>query len=311
MLKNTSKVSILAKYGGEEYLEKAPKELLQGQTEDYVEYSRTGQVVAGRERAKAKSKYPEDGEPRYSLKGSARSLMRSAVMINNHTSVWGSWYDTATSTWGYACCQSNIYMSYCSGQAGIEAAKESTAHKLLASSTLSASLTAPKSLTDVHAELDGASGEGQTKVSQNFSKKRVGDGDVTLDRERLAQALSEERKRKGKGGEDEGVWGKKRKTAPSGTHDVTEEELGTSYISHERRCDANLAQRRTGCTVGWMPIPWQDTLTRMTDCIYDRTWTKQSHTAAETRPTHFLEPSQGLNEALQCQCPQSRLSFSV
>ena len=60
-LKDSTKVSILAKYGGEEYLEKAPKELLQGQTEEYVEFSRTGQVVKGKERAKAKSKYPEDG----------------------------------------------------------------------------------------------------------------------------------------------------------------------------------------------------------------------------------------------------------
>lgn len=60
-LKDTTKVSILAKYGGEQYLEKAPKELLQGQTEEYVEYSRTGQVVKGKERAKARSKYPEDG----------------------------------------------------------------------------------------------------------------------------------------------------------------------------------------------------------------------------------------------------------
>ena len=60
-LKDTTKVSILAKYGGEEYLEKAPKELLQGQTEEYVEYSRTGQVIKGNERAKVRSKYPEDG----------------------------------------------------------------------------------------------------------------------------------------------------------------------------------------------------------------------------------------------------------
>ena len=60
-LKDTTKVSILAKYGGEEYLEKAPKELLQGQTEEYLEYSRTGQVIKGKERAKARSKYPEDG----------------------------------------------------------------------------------------------------------------------------------------------------------------------------------------------------------------------------------------------------------
>lgn len=61
-LKDTTKVSILAKYGGAEYLAAPPKELRQGQTEDYVEYSRTGQVVKGRERAKAKSKYLEDGK---------------------------------------------------------------------------------------------------------------------------------------------------------------------------------------------------------------------------------------------------------
>jgi len=60
-LKDTTKVGILAKYGGEEYLQVAPRELRQGQTEDYVEYSRSGQVVKGRERVKNKSKYPEDG----------------------------------------------------------------------------------------------------------------------------------------------------------------------------------------------------------------------------------------------------------
>lgn len=61
-MKETSKSKVLAKYGGEEYLERVPKELLGGQTEEYVEYSRTGQVVKGRERVKAKSKYEEDGE---------------------------------------------------------------------------------------------------------------------------------------------------------------------------------------------------------------------------------------------------------
>ena len=59
--KETNKGSILSKYGGEEYLEKAPKELLLGQTEDYLEYSQTGRVLKGRERVKARSKYAEDG----------------------------------------------------------------------------------------------------------------------------------------------------------------------------------------------------------------------------------------------------------
>jgi pre-mRNA-processing factor SLU7 len=60
-LRDSSKVSVLTKYGGEEHLAKPPKELLLGQTEEYVEYSRAGQVIHGKERAKARSKYPEDG----------------------------------------------------------------------------------------------------------------------------------------------------------------------------------------------------------------------------------------------------------
>ena len=60
-LRDSSKVSVLDKYGGEEHLAKPPKELLQGQTEEYVEYSRAGQVIHGKERAKTRSKYPEDG----------------------------------------------------------------------------------------------------------------------------------------------------------------------------------------------------------------------------------------------------------
>jgi hypothetical protein len=60
-LRDTSKVSVLAKYGGEQHLAKPPNELLLGQTEEYVEYSRAGQIIHGKERAKVKSKYPEDG----------------------------------------------------------------------------------------------------------------------------------------------------------------------------------------------------------------------------------------------------------
>lgn len=66
-MREENKGSILAKYGGAEYLEGVPKELLSGQTEEYVEYSRTGQVVRGRERVLVRSKYPEDGVYFYTL----------------------------------------------------------------------------------------------------------------------------------------------------------------------------------------------------------------------------------------------------
>jgi len=60
------KQSILEKYGGEEHLEAPPKQLLLAQTELYTEYSRSGNVTKGQEKAVAKSRYEED------------------VFINNH-----------------------------------------------------------------------------------------------------------------------------------------------------------------------------------------------------------------------------------
>ncbi|KAG0691797.1 hypothetical protein DFH29DRAFT_1013285 [Suillus ampliporus] len=152
-----------------------PRELINGQTEDYVEYSRTGQIVKGKERAKARSKYPED------------------VYVNNHTDVWGSWYDISGGTWGYACCHSTIHISYCAGEAQSEPSAQDN--------------------------------EARARIDQNYSKKRVGDGDVSLDKDRLAEAISEEKKRKARGDKDDDRYSKKIKSLQSGSHDVTEEEF--------------------------------------------------------------------------------------
>ncbi|KAL0956392.1 hypothetical protein HGRIS_002539 [Hohenbuehelia grisea] len=217
-MRDDTKVSILAKYGGAEYLEAAPKELRQGQTEDYVEYSRTGQVIKGRERAKAKSKYPED------------------VYINNHTTVWGSWYDPDTGTWGYACCHSSVHVSYCSGEAGIDATKASSAQHLLASSSSAPEPSSSKPLAELAKEDPPT-----TKTKQNFSKQRVGEGDVELDKERLAQALQEEKKRKNRGDDEDVRWGKKKKSGlESSSHDVTEEEM-EAYRMNRRMTDDPMA----------------------------------------------------------------------
>lgn len=97
-IKDTIKENILSKYGGKEYLEAPPKELIFAQTEDYVEYSRTGKVIKGEKRAPIKSIYKED------------------VYINNHTAVWGSYWKGGR--WGYKCCNSLIKNSYCTGTMG-------------------------------------------------------------------------------------------------------------------------------------------------------------------------------------------------
>lgn len=54
------KTSILARYGGEEHLQAPPKELLLAPTEQYVEYSATGEIIQGQAKPVIRSKYPED-----------------------------------------------------------------------------------------------------------------------------------------------------------------------------------------------------------------------------------------------------------
>ncbi|RDW77391.1 hypothetical protein BP6252_05444 [Coleophoma cylindrospora] len=73
------------------------------ESERYVEYDESG-AIKGAPKAAAKSKYPED------------------KFINNHTSVWGSWWSNFQ--WGYACCHSMIKNSYCTGEDGKAAFEE-------------------------------------------------------------------------------------------------------------------------------------------------------------------------------------------
>ncbi|KAL2351549.1 Pre-mRNA splicing Prp18-interacting factor-domain-containing protein [Cryomyces antarcticus] len=100
------KQALLEKYGGREHLSSATlKDAAAAvvENERYVEYDERG-MIKGVPVQKAKSKYPED------------------VFINNHTSVWGSWW--CDFKWGYACCQSTIKNSYCTGEEGIRAFNE-------------------------------------------------------------------------------------------------------------------------------------------------------------------------------------------
>lgn len=50
-----------------------------------------------------------------------KSKYEEDVFINNHTTVWGSWWKDHQ--WGYKCCKQLIRNSYCTGAAGIEAAE--------------------------------------------------------------------------------------------------------------------------------------------------------------------------------------------
>lgn len=106
-LKEKARDSIINRYGGEEHLDAPPPSLLLAQTEQYVEYSRYGKIIKGQDRQVIRSKYEEDVYP------------------NNHTSVWGSYWQAGK--WGYKCCHSFIKNSYCTGSAGKKAAEAAAA----------------------------------------------------------------------------------------------------------------------------------------------------------------------------------------
>ena len=97
---------LLANYGGDEHIQpKLSRDAIPVENERYVEYDTSG-AIKGAPKPESKSKYPED------------------VLINNHTSVWGSWWRDFQ--WGYACCHSTVKNSYCTGEQGKLAFEEAS-----------------------------------------------------------------------------------------------------------------------------------------------------------------------------------------
>jgi len=97
-LKKEKQKHVLEKYGGEEHLETPDRQLLLGESEAYVEYAQTGEVIKGQEKSIPKTKYIED------------------ILENNHSEIWGSFWKDGK--WGYSCCQQTLRNTYCTGEEG-------------------------------------------------------------------------------------------------------------------------------------------------------------------------------------------------
>ncbi|KAK7824040.1 pre-mrna-splicing factor slu7-a [Quercus suber] len=195
-LKSQTKDDILEKYGNAATEGELPRELLLGQTEREVEYDRAGRIIKGQEKALPRSKYEED------------------VYINNHTSVWGSWWKDHQ--WGYKCCKQIIRNSYCTGAAGIEAAEAAT--------DLMKANIARKEATE--------------EMPTPLEEKRVATwgteipDDLVLDEKLLAEALKKEDQRK-REEKDE----RKRKYNVTWNDEVTPEQMEAYRMKRFQRDD--------------------------------------------------------------------------
>lgn len=109
---NPVRDSLLSRYGGTEHLfAPVPKELLSGaSSEQLINYSSTGEVL--------------ESNSQVSLPIRIRMVSRyiENKIYSNHSSVYGSFYDIESHTWGYSCCRSTgLINSYCGGKAAIDA----------------------------------------------------------------------------------------------------------------------------------------------------------------------------------------------
>ncbi|XP_034829257.1 pre-mRNA-splicing factor Slu7 [Maniola hyperantus] len=188
--KTQVKQSVLDKYGGEEHLRAPPRELLLAQSEVFVQYNRDGTRVGAAEKQLAKSKYEED------------------VLLNNHTSVWGSYWRDGQ--WGYKCCHSFIKMSYCVGEAGKSVVlevpetdralqkqdkKEDKSLKSSSSSDSSSDSSSSDSEHDKRSKTEKTSRKKKNKKRSKKKKKELKKG--KREEDKLKKALEmEERKQK-------------------------------------------------------------------------------------------------------------------
>ncbi|KAJ9566916.1 hypothetical protein OSB04_002882 [Centaurea solstitialis] len=159
-LKSQVKETIMEKYGNAATEDVLPRELLLGQSEREVEYDRAGRIIKGQEIALPKSKYEED------------------AFINNHTTVWGSWWKDHQ--WGYRCCKQFVRNSYCTGAAGIEAAEA-------AADLMKANIARKEASEDVIAP---------TEEKQLATWGTDIPDDLVLDQAKLAASLKKEEQRK-------------------------------------------------------------------------------------------------------------------
>lgn len=208
------KLSVLDKYGGEEHLNAPPKELLLAQTEHYVEFSRTGKVIKGQDKAVAKSKYEED------------------VYTNNHTSVWGSYWQEGR--WGYSCCHSFIRNSYCTGDAGkstsVSGNLQITDPLTSAAKMIQEAEENGKSLMEIHQE---------NRRKGKKREKSVDEDDEETKREKLNKALRKEERNQQEADRLLAMDERKRpyNSLKGDYRDVTEEEMEAYRLKRRQQDD--------------------------------------------------------------------------
>jgi pre-mRNA-processing factor SLU7 len=152
-----------------------------------------------------------------------KSKYEEDVYVNNHKSVWGSWYDRVHRAWGYACCHQTFMNSYCTGEAG----KAAAATAVVDAAKRALSATAPSSSASV----------GSQKPATTAAVDLYGEVlNPELDPEKLKKALKEAKKRS-RHAEDTDERKRKYNSLSAGTYEVSAEDMEAYKMSKARADD--------------------------------------------------------------------------
>lgn len=156
------------------------------------------------------------------------------MLANNHTKVWGSWWENGR--WGYGCCRQLLKNSFCTGQAGI-AAKESVIETQLANAQRA---TQKAEAAQAAQEAGGMTGSAAAhKAKMPFEKE----AQPELDPVKLEKAMQAEEKRR-----QQPVERDERKRAYNsmsgmGSTEVTQEEM-EAYRRRKTMMEDPMAQMK-------------------------------------------------------------------
>ena len=214
-LKSAKVNKVLEKYGGQEHMQAPPAELLFAQTEEYVEYTKSGSLRQGTERAVVRSKYEED------------------VHSNNHTCIWGSFFDRSTFRWGYADDHGTTRNAYGTGEAGKRA-------RMIANANQASGGVNGGTSFSYQQQQGGGGGLSGSSSSAMPQSQMFGTGEqlegAELDSKRVKQLMKEEKARMAESAGDE----RKRKYNSMADTSTTAEEMEAYHRTKAREDDPML-----------------------------------------------------------------------
>ena len=241
------KRAVLSKYGGAEYLDgdgglgsAAKDTVVSARDADRAAEERKARfgVTVQEEHFTLDGRSAKAGATGTKVVVNLKSKYDEDVMINGHTSVWGSFFHKGAFRWGYTDDHSLLKNSYCTGLNGRIANDEANELKFGTGVAGSAALAQAREMLKAIPQADKGKGLVSTRLTNS---KMYGEADqfASFDKEKLKAAMLQEEEHSTKRDEN------KRKYNSLGSEvDVTEEQM-EAYRLKKGRSDDPMAKLGT------------------------------------------------------------------